>query len=162
MGFGLSDISHSFTCSKCLKASTTTPENCSVPSFLVFIFLFSTINITVRLFQTCQTSRFDQISLIFSVWLSSDCSLVYWKSSNVYVEDGCEETNWQVKSARIAAWKLSCQALTGWPHMCFQSKLRKEHFRAPREHNNSVDWRVLWHLRHLQGHNTSAHMDTNA
>lgn len=98
--------------------------------------------------------------LFQSVWLSSDCSLVYWKLSNVCVEGGCEETNWQVKSARAAVWKLSCQALTGWPHTCFQSKLRKEHFRAPREHNYSIHWTVPWHLRHMQVWDTTpSHMD---
>lgn len=97
-----------------------------------------------------------------SVWLSSDCSLVYWKLSDIYVEGGCEETNWEVKSARTAVCRLSCQALTAWPHMSFQSKLRKEHSRAPREHNYSLAWTVLWHLRHLQGlETTPSHMDKN-
>ena len=38
--------------------------------------------------------------------------------------------------------------------MCFQSKLRKEHLRAPREHKCPVDLTVLGHLRDLQGSDT--------
>lgn len=160
MGFRLSDFSHSFICSKCLKASTTGPESCSVSFSLYFLLYYQYNSLFISDLPNIQvwSNQFD----FQSVWLSSGCSLVYWKLSNVYVEGGCEEANWQDKSARTAVWGLSCQDLTGWPHMCFQSKLRKEHFRAPREHNYSIAWTVLWHLRHLQGsYTTPSHMDKN-